>query len=247
MQQEPNPRPATGYPYPHPYPDPPQQPAASANGYPPNAGTAYPYQNHNPYYAPQPNPRAILLRRLFIAFLVFILILGLILFILMLVFRSQYPDVYINSLSVSNFNVSNNHLSGKWDLQLQFRNPNSKMSLQYDTVFLTLYYHRPSRISLSDTRLQPFDQGTKDQTPVNATLSVAGTYVDGRMTNSILEDRSGGRVEFDLRIDSTVTFRYGAFRRRRYVRSYCDDVAVGIPASRGSGEMIGPSKRCKSY
>ncbi|CAH2060911.1 unnamed protein product [Thlaspi arvense] len=241
MQQDPNPRPATGYPYPYP----PQQPYASANGYPPNAGTAYPYQNQNPYYAPEPNSRAILLRRLFIAFLVLLLILGLILFILMLVLRPQYPDVYINSLSVSNFNVSNNQLTGKWDLQLQFRNPNSKMSLQYDAVILNLYY---GGSSLSDTRLQPFDQGTKDQTPVNGTLSVAGTYIDGRLANSIGQDRAAkGSIEFDLRIYSLVTFRNGVYRRRRYITSYCDDVAVGVPASRGSGDMIGPSKRCRSY
>ncbi|XP_024016037.1 NDR1/HIN1-like protein 10 [Eutrema salsugineum] len=242
MNQDPNPRPATGYPYPYPYPNPPHQP----NGYPPpNAGTAYPYQNHNPYFATEPNPRAILLRRLFIAILVFLLILGLISFIFILVVRPQLPVVFINSLSVSNFNVSNNQVTGNWDLQLQFRNPNSKMALHYDSVFCTLYYGRES---LSDTRLQPFDQGTEDQTPINATLAVSGTYVDGKLADSIGKERaSKGNVEFNLRVFSTVTSRYGVYRRRRYVTMYCDDVAVGVPANSSSGKMIGPAKRCKPY
>lgn len=237
-------RPATGYPYPYPYPNPQQPPAASTNGYP-NPGTAYPYQNHNPHYAPQPNPRAVLIRRLFIVFMSFLLILGLILFIFFLVVRPQLPDVYLNSLSVSNFNVSNNQVSGKWDLQVQIRNPNSKMSLHYDTFLCALYYHRAS---LSETRLQPFDQGKKDETVVNATLSVSGTYVEGRLADSIGKERGAkGSVEFDLRMVSYATFRYGAFRRRRYVTVYCDDVAVGVPVSSGSGKMVGPAKRCKTY
>ncbi|VVB01121.1 unnamed protein product [Arabis nemorensis] len=231
MQQDPNPRPATGYPYPNP-----QQQAAAAG---------YPYQNHNPYYAAQSNPRAVLIRRLFIVFMAFLIILGLILFIFFLVVRPQFPLVYINSLSVSNFNASNNQVSGKWDLSLLIRNPNSKMSLHYDTVLCSVYYRRES---LSDTRLQPFDQGKKDETPFNATLSVSGTYVDGKLADSIAKERaSKGTVEFDLRMVSFVTFRYGAFRRRRYLTIYCDGVAVAVPVTGSSGKMLGLSKKCKSY
>ncbi|CAH8341952.1 unnamed protein product [Eruca vesicaria subsp. sativa] len=243
MQQDPNSRPATGYPYPYP----PQQPAPPSNGYPPNPATAYPYQNHNPhpYHAPHPNPRAILFRRLFTAFTVFLLILGLILFIFFLVVRPQLPTVHITSLSVSNFTVSDNRLAGNWDLRLQFRNPNSKMSLRYEAVTCDLRY---DRVSLAETRLQPFDLGTKEQAPVNGTLSVAGTYVDGRLVDSIGKERgSKGSVEFDLRVVSLVSFRYGVYRRRRYVTVYCDDVAVGVAGNSSSGNMVGSIKRCKPY
>ncbi|KFK32407.1 hypothetical protein AALP_AA6G237800 [Arabis alpina] len=224
MQQDPNPRPATGYPYPQP---------------------GYPYQNHNPYYAPPRNPRAVLLRRLFIVLTAFLLVLGLILIVFLIVVRPQLPNVYINSLSVSNFNVSNSQVSGKWDLNLLFRNPNSKMSLHYDTVLCSVYY---GRASLSDTRLQPFDQGKRDETPLNATLSVSGTYVDGRLADSIAKERaSKGNVEFNLRMLSWVTFRYGAFRRRRWLTIYCNDVALAVPPTTSSGKMLASSQRCKSY
>ena len=233
MQQDPNSRPASGYPYPY---DPPQQSNANGNG--------YPYQNH--YYAPQHNPRAILIRRrLFIASMVILLILGLILVLYFGLVRPQLPYAYINSLSLSNFNVSNNHLTGNWDLQVRFQNPNSKMSLYYNTVVCTLYYNRDS---LSETRLQPFDQGKKDETPINATLSVSRTYVDARLADSIGKERAAeGSVEFDLRMTSSVTFRYGLYRRRRYVTVYCYDVAVGVPANSSSGKMVGSAKRCKSF
>ncbi|XP_009151306.2 uncharacterized protein LOC103874628 [Brassica rapa] len=87
------------------------------------------------------------------------------------------------------------------------------MSLHYDGVLCTLYY---DRASLSETRLQPFDLGTMDQTPVNATLAISGTYVEGRLVDLIGKERGEkGSVEFDLRVVSLVTFRYGVYRRRR--------------------------------
>ncbi|WZZ07085.1 hypothetical protein YC2023_093006 [Brassica napus] len=89
------------------------------------------------------------------------------------------------------------------------------MSLHYDGVLCTLYY---DRASLSETRLQPFDLGTMDQTPVNATLAISGTYLEGRLVDLIGKERGEkGSVEFDLRVVSLVTFRYGVYRRRRYV------------------------------
>ncbi|XP_056864538.1 NDR1/HIN1-like protein 10 isoform X1 [Raphanus sativus] len=233
MQQDPNSRPATGYPYPYP----PQQPA---NGYPPNAGTAYPYQNHNPYYVPLQPPS---LRAVLIFTAVLLLPILSIFFIFLIIVRPQSPTVYLNSLSVSNFTVSDNRLSGKWDLRLQFQNPNSKMSLHYDDVLCTLYRGRET---LSETRLQPFDLGTKDQAPFNATLSVSGTYVDGRVVDSIGKERAEkGSVEFDLRVVSLVTFRYGVYTGRSSETVFCDDVAVGVGGNISSGNMVGPAMRCK--
>ncbi|KAJ0259042.1 F126 [Hirschfeldia incana] len=228
MQQDSNSRPSSGYPYPY------QSQQSNANGYTPNA------------YAPHHhNPRAILIRRLFSASMVILLVLGLILVLYFGLVRPQLPYAYVNSLSLSNFNVSNNHLTGNWDLQVRFQNPNSKMSLYYNTVFCTLYYNR---VSLSETRLQPFDQGKKDETTINATLSVSGTYVESRLADSIRKERAAnGSVEFDLRLTSSVTFRYGVYRRRRYVTVYCYDVLVGVPANSSSGKMVGSAMRCKSF
>ncbi|KAL0845146.1 hypothetical protein Bca101_018392 [Brassica carinata] len=233
MQQNRNSRPDSGYPYPYPYPNPPQQ-SNGANPFPPNPNPSYARHHHN--------PRAILIRRLFIASMVSLLILGLILVLYFGLVSPILPYAYINSLSLSNFNVSNNHLTGNWDLQLRFQNPNSKMSLYYNTVFCTLYYNR---VSLSE---QPFDQGKKDETPINARLSVSGTYVEARLADSIGKERAAkGSVEFDLRMTSSVTFRYGVYRRRRYVTVYCYDVLVGVSANSSSGKMVGSAKRCKSF
>ena len=52
-------------------------------------------------------------------------------------------------------------------------------------------------------------------------------------------------MEFDLRVVSLVTFRYGVYRRRRYVTVFCDDVAVGVGGNSSSGNMVGSARRCK--
>ncbi|CAH8389565.1 unnamed protein product [Eruca vesicaria subsp. sativa] len=238
MQQDTNSRPANGYPYPYPYPN---QPPAVADGYPP---TAYQYQNYNPYYTPEPNPRDVLIRRIALAVMISFTIIFFILFIFITpLLGLQLPNVYLNSLSLSNFNVSDSHLTGNWDLRLRFENPNSKMSLYYDTVLLGVYYNDEY---LSQTRVLSFGQGTKDQTPINATLSVSGTYVGERLVDSIAKERvEKGSVEFDLRMASWVRFRYGVFWKWGYVRVYCDDVAVGVSGNSSSGKMVGSEMRCK--
>ncbi|KFK44298.1 hypothetical protein AALP_AA1G239800 [Arabis alpina] len=240
MQHDPNPRPATGYPYPYPYPNPPQQQAAATA-----STTGYPYQNHNPDYPPQDHPCVVLARRICFVFMALLITLALIFIIFSLVVPPQSPYVYINSLSLSNFNVSNNQLSGKWDLNLLFHNPNSKWtSLHYDTSLCSVYY---DRVSLSDTRLPPFDQRKRDETRFNVTLSVSGTYLEGELADSIAKERaSKGNVDFNLTMVSRITFRYGAFHRSRYLRVYCSDVAFAVPATSSSGNMVGFSKRCKS-
>ncbi|XP_010557439.1 PREDICTED: protein YLS9-like [Tarenaya hassleriana] len=233
-------RPVTGYPYPNPYPNPPP-PSATVNGYPPPLADAYRYH----YPPPQTNPRAALYRRLFIIFMAVLLVLGFALFIFFLVARPRLPDVNINSVSVSRFIVSNSTISGEWDVQFQFRNPNSRMSLYYDDVDSGVFYRRSL---LSESHLPPFDQGTKDQTAINATLSTVSNYLEGRLLDSMGRERAAhGVVAFDLQLTSIVGFRYGAIRRRRFVTVVCIGVAVNLRANSTTGTMINPGKECVVY
>ncbi|KAF5757073.1 hypothetical protein HanXRQr2_Chr17g0822401 [Helianthus annuus] len=110
--------------------------------------TAYPYvtplpQNpyfhitNNPYYNPYaPPPRATTFDHRFFAFLIgIILITGVIIFIMWLVIRPQIPQFLIETLTLTNFNVSSNSLvSGNWDAWFVATNPNSKIVLYYDEI-----------------------------------------------------------------------------------------------------------------
>ncbi|KAK9068109.1 hypothetical protein SSX86_012220 [Deinandra increscens subsp. villosa] len=244
-------RPVTGYPA--------FSAAAAAhhpNGYP-NTATAYPYpappppNNQasyfhvagNPYYS---NPyasqqRATFVHRFFAFLIGSILITGIIVFIMWLVLRPQIPQFRVETLTLSNFNVSTNSLiSGNWDARFVARNPNSKITLYYDQIEAAIFYKSDS---ISETTLPPFVQGKKNETTIRATFASLTAYLDGR--DSINGERDHGKVNFNLRMMTRVRFQAGSWwARRRILRVYCPNLTIGVSANSGNGTLVGGSKQC---
>ncbi|KAJ6309740.1 hypothetical protein OIU76_014636 [Salix suchowensis] len=240
-------RPATGYPF---VPNGIQHP-------PPPTGTAYPYQAPppqppNPYYYntnhPYPNQRATLLRRFIAAVIIFTVIFFTVLFICWLVIRPHLPEIRVTSLSVSSFNVSSSSSSsvtGNWNARFQVYNPNKKLRISYDELQSSIFYKSEF---LSQTRIPPFKQGKKNVTDINAEYGAMGSYIVGRAVDEINGDKRRGLVSFNLKIIADAVFKVGGFRaRRRLLRVFCDDLAVGFSGNSGSGNLTGGARRCNVY
>ncbi|MFS7926428.1 putative Late embryogenesis abundant protein, LEA_2 subgroup [Helianthus anomalus] len=235
-------RPVTGY------------PATTTTGHPTTTATAYPYitpppQNpyfhvtNNPYYNPYaPPPRATTFVHRFFAFLIgIILTTGVIIFIMWLVLRPQIPQFRVETLTLTNFNVSSNSLvSGNWDARFVATNPNSKIVLYYDEIEAAVYYKSDS---ISETTVAPFVQGVKNETKIRAMFASLTAYVDGR--DGISGERSRGTVGFNLRMVSRVRFQAGSWwARRRVLRVYCPNLSVRVDGNGGNGSLVGGSKEC---
>ncbi|KAK6235258.1 hypothetical protein SCA6_010595 [Theobroma cacao] len=225
-------RPVTGYPVQNLNGCAPPPPASSA--------TAYPYVNPNPYpYYPPPtpqNPRPTFFRRLFVAFAILVIIFGTILLIFWLVLRPHLPDFSLESLSLSNFNASNQRVTATWNAQFQVFNPNKKLSISYGDVVSSVFH---KDYFLTETRIGPFVQGTRNVSTVQASYSVVDSYVEAKVVDAINGERSRGEVKFSVNVLADVAFRYGGWRgRRRVLRVRCNDVAL----SGSSGKMTGMMK-----
>lgn len=242
-------RPVTGYPaaaYP--------QHSSNPNGYPFQVHQPHPpYDNANrPHYPyaytnnAAAAARATFFRRFLAAMIAFFILFGSILFIIWLVLRPRVPEFRVDSLSLATFNVSSSppSVSGKWAVGFSVYNPNKKMRLVYDELLSDVYYKSEL---LSETRIPPFAQGKKNQTALNATFSAANSYVDGRVVSSINGDRTRGTVSFDVGVRGRVGFRTGWWRmRRRFLRVFCENVAVSVSSSGGgSGKMAGGPRGCR--
>ncbi|KAJ8768038.1 hypothetical protein K2173_020978 [Erythroxylum novogranatense] len=243
-------RPATGYPVP--------------NGHtPPPTGTAYPYQapppntntNTNPYFyynQQQQQPfysdrRALILRRMIVAVIAVTVIFFTILFIMWLVIRPRLPDFQIQSLSLSNFNISSTSqtVTGNWNARFQVYNPNKKMKIYYDEIESGILYKSDT---LSQTRIAPFMQNTKTQSVVEASYSATEAYVDGWVVSGINGERSRGSVGFNVKVVADVGFKVGGLRaRRRLLRVLCENVPVGVSTSSKSGNLTGGARDCRVY
>ncbi|WRX32094.1 Late embryogenesis abundant protein [Theobroma cacao] len=227
-------RPVTGYPVQNLNGCAPPPPASSA--------TAYPYVNPNPYpYYPPPtpqNPRPTFFRRLFVAFAILVIIFGTILLIFWLVLRPHLPDFSLESLSLSNFNASNQRVTATWNAQFQVFNPNKKLSISYGDVVSSVFH---KDYFLTETRIGPFVQGTRNVSTVQASYSVVDSYVEAKVVDAINGERSRGEVKFSVNVLADVAFRYGGWRgRRRVLRVRCNDVAL----SGSSGKMTGGPRKC---
>ncbi|XWS71418.1 hypothetical protein CRYUN_Cryun03dG0136300 [Craigia yunnanensis] len=227
-------RPVTGYPL--------QNLNGCAPPPPATSGTAYPYVHSNPYpYYPAPppqNPRPTLFRRLFVIFAILLIIFGTILLIFWLVLRPKLPDFSIQSLSLSNFNASNQRVSATWNTQFQVSNPNKKLSISYGDV-VSLVFHED--YFLTETKIGPFVQGTRNVSTVQASYSMVDSFVDGKVVDAMNGERTRGEIKFNVKVVSDVAFKYGGWRgRRRYLRVWCNDVAL----TGSSGKMTGGPKKC---
>ncbi|XP_050228440.1 NDR1/HIN1-like protein 12 [Mercurialis annua] len=231
--------PVTGYPQ-----------SQHQNGYPPPPATVYPppYYYHNqpqPFY---PNPRTTLLRRMVAAILVATVLFFTIFFICWLVLRPHRPQFRITSFSLSNFNLSHpQRLTADWNARFQVYNPNKKLKISYDQIVCSLLYRTEI---LSQTRVPPLYQDTKNLSFFDASFSALDTYVDDWVVKGINEDRSQRQaVSFNLRLAADVGFKVGSFRaRRRYLRVLCDGVTVAISSgSTASANFTGASRECKVY
>ncbi|XP_030522704.1 NDR1/HIN1-like protein 26 [Rhodamnia argentea] len=235
--------PVTGYPAP--------PPGAYSNGYPPGAhsNASYPYAAPPPQYANYqyyaPDRRATFLRYFLVAMIAFFVIIGTVLFIVWLVLRPRLPEFRVQSLTVTNFSVSNSsqHVSGDWLVQFQVANPNKKMKISYADIASSIFYKSES---LSATRLPPFDQGTRNQTVVQASFAAVDTYVDGWAVSEINAERARGAVSFQVRLLALARFKAGWWRaRRRLIRVFCVNLAVGLPPNNGTGKLTGGVRECR--
>lgn len=221
-------------------------------GYPAAAPYSYPYAAPPPqssayYYAPQPDPRASLLRRLTAALIAAFIIAGTIVFISWIILRPRVPEFQADSLSLSSFNLTpspNSLLTATWILHLTVRNPNHKVSLSYDQIESSIYYKSKM---LSVTSLPPFTQSKRNVTSAEARFAATDAYVEGRAADGIgKEKREKGSVEFNTRVFARVRYSVGGWRARaRFLRVYCSNLQVAFSGNSSNGLMSGGPRKCK--
>ncbi|PWA69616.1 Late embryogenesis abundant protein, LEA-14 [Artemisia annua] len=140
-----------------------------------------------------------------------------------LILRPQVPQFRVQSFTLSNFNESNNLVTGNWDASLDVRNPNDKIVLYYDHLEAAVFYKGES---IAVTTVAPFMQGKKNETSVKASFAALNAYVNN---GNGIKGSGGSVVEFNLRMVARVRFKAGAWwARRRILRIYCPDLNLPV-------------------
>lgn len=174
--------------------------------------------------------------------IVTVIISALINFFRSLAYHPTVPQIRVDSLFVSHFNISYyNELTAVWVVGLYVQNSNKKMSMYYDGLQTDLLYRD---YSLSQISLEPIYLGKMNDTSVNATLEAHSDYVDEWVVDDMAWDQSGGVVSFNVRMQGSVKFAAKSWQKSKSIEVYCGNLKIGLSNVTGAGELINNATEC---
>jgi hypothetical protein len=178
-------------------------------------------------------------------FLGLMLLTGIILLFTWLFLRPSLPYVTVTTLSLSNFNTSNQGITGTWRLGFTLHNGNKKTTITYNKFRTTLSYHSKF---IAKIALDQFKQRERSKLTLSAaTLSANNAYFEPRAVTDLNGDRSKGSVQFDIQTSVDTEFRAGLwkFRKPTSLQIFCKNIPIGISSNATSGELVGGPKGCQ--
>lgn len=176
-------------------------------------------------------------------FLAFLLVVGMITFILWLSLRPHRPRFHIHAFSVPGLSQATGFENAEITFNVTARNANHNIGIYYDSMDGAVYY-KDQRIGSIASLLPPFYQGPKNTTIVQGTFSGASLTVNSERWTEFMNDRAKGMVVFRLDLTSTIRFKISTWNSKRHrVHANCD-VGVGQ-----DGLILASSKdkRCPVY
>jgi hypothetical protein len=173
-------------------------------------------------------------------FLTFLLVVGMLTFILWLSLRPHRPRFHIHQFSISGLSQE----TGPENAQIQFnvtaRNANQNIVVRYDSMNGSVYY-RDQSIGWKPL-LFPFDQEPKNTTIITDVFTL--TNVNSQRWTDLNNDRVVGVVVFRLEISSIIRFKISKWESKHHRMHANCDVSVG---SDGVILPISKEKRCPVY
>ncbi|PON71193.1 Late embryogenesis abundant protein [Trema orientale] len=172
-----------------------------------------------------PRQRPHILRWVATFFLALIVLVGIAVLIIWLVIKPKRLVFSVEDGSVHNFNISNdNHLNASFNFVVRSYNPNSRVSIYYDSI--------ESRVDYDDQTLafnvvDPFFQPHRNVTRLQVKLAAQSTALLGSVSKDIKMEKSSGEMELDLWLKARIRFKVGAWKSsHRTLRVSCSPVVV---------------------
>ncbi|KAL2240046.1 NDR1/HIN1-like protein 1 [Sesamum indicum] len=156
-----------------------------------------------------------LYRRLFAAFLGFVVAVLFIILLVWLILRPTKPHFVLQDVTVYAFNVTPpNFLTSNFQMTLSARNPNDRIGIYYDKLDVYASYHS-QQITLA-TQLPTSYQGHKDITVWSPFLYGNTVPVAPYLAVSLNQDQMAGTVLVYIRVDGRIRWKVGTFISGKY-------------------------------
>ncbi|KAJ1407491.1 Late embryogenesis abundant protein [Sesbania bispinosa] len=200
-----------------------------------------------PHTSSTPTPRSSapnLVRALTWTFVSLFLILTVIIAIAWYVLDPHEPRFRVNSLSVSNFSVSDSQLRGRYEVELNITNPNKKVQVMVESFNVWVCY---GSVGLSRTDvLQPIYLEEMRDKDVKVKLRLKDSSTElAHKAQDLVKDWNRGIVNFDVKMVARIKFIAGIWpTREKFLDICCGNLDVGFVPIKDIGKLLGIGKDC---
>ncbi|KAK7412248.1 hypothetical protein VNO78_03699 [Psophocarpus tetragonolobus] len=185
---------------------------------------ARPPSQSNPTQEAKPK-RSNLLRYIAMIILALIILVGIAVIIIWLVLRPKRLEYSVENAAIHNFNLTDaNHLYANFDFTIRAYNPNSRVSIYYDTVEVSVLYEDQT---LATNAVHPFFQSHKNVTRLHVGLTAQTVTVYESVLKDLRLERSSRDIELDLWMRATIRFKVGVWKsKHRILKIFCSPVLL---------------------
>ncbi|KAJ9183582.1 hypothetical protein P3X46_007415 [Hevea brasiliensis] len=249
------------------------KPAANGTATNPNAtATANPTAPSNkshlinptarPPYRPQPHSRRYRSRSgrsiccccffwSFIILLLLILLAAIAGAALYIIYRPHRPTFSIPSLRIHRLNLttsadsSSSHLSTLLNLTIISKNPNSHLTLFYDSLTISSF---SNDVFLGNGTLPAYSLSTKNETSFRNVVISGSNELDADSVNSLRSDlkKQSGGVTLKIQLDAKVKVKMGGLKTKKVgIRVTCEGIKGAVPKGKSPTAVVTTGSKCK--
>ncbi|KAC2699779.1 hypothetical protein FH972_027185 [Carpinus fangiana] len=166
---------------------------------------------HNPGGAAGRPGHSKLLRCIAVVLLTLIVLVGLAVLIIWLAVRPRQLVYTVEDGSIRSFNLANNRLNASFDFVIRSYNPNSKVSVYYDSIEAsTSYQDQIVAYSVVD----PFFQPHRNVTRLELKLAAQSVALVGSTARDLRSDKSAGEIELTVLLKAKIRFKLGTWKSK---------------------------------
>lgn len=173
-----------------------------------------------------------------------IIVVGIVGGILFLVFRPKLPKYTVDSLTITQFNLSDSSsLDATFDVDITARNPNKKIGIYYEGGSHISVWYPYMNTKLCEGSLPKFYQGHRNTTMLNLALTGQTPNATDLLTSLQQQRQETGSIPLNLRVNVPVRIKLGKLKLPKLkFRVRCRLVVDNISANNAISIQ---SSRCK--
>ncbi|QHO31107.1 hypothetical protein HN51_019358 [Arachis hypogaea] len=181
--------------------------------------------------------------------LVLLLIIILVMAIAWSVLKPQPPGFRVSSVSVSNFSVTDSHLKGKYEIDVNITNPNKRVDVNVDHFIFFVCYDSmvvsaPEPV-LQQTLLIYVEKMREKDMKVELRLKDTPPAPSPRSNKNMVKDWKKRVVNFNVKMKGRVRYEHVIWgTEEKFLDIYCGDLDVEFFTMKDTGKLLGVGKDC---